>query len=88
MDETNTTALQRAEKLVGVPAIAEACGISVQAVYKWMKKGQAPAERCEAISRLTEGRVTVLELLPPSLRAAVAPSRPVRQAPSVAGAKQ
>lgn len=74
MDNTNTSALQRAADQVGVPAIANACSISVQAVYKWLRKGQAPAERCEAISRITGGRIAVLDLLPPALRAAVAPA--------------
>ena len=73
MDKTNATALQRAADQVGVPAIANACGISVQAVYKWLRKGQAPAERCEAISKVTGEHISVLELLPPSLRAAVTP---------------
>lgn len=73
MDKTNSTAIQRAADLVGVPAIANACGISVQAVYKWLHKGQAPAERCEAISRATDGQVSTIDLLPPSLRAMVAP---------------
>jgi DNA-binding transcriptional regulator YdaS (Cro superfamily) len=73
MDKTNTSAIQRAADEVGVPAIANACGISVQAVYKWVRKGQAPAERCEAISRATGGRVPTIDLLPASLRAAVLP---------------
>lgn len=73
MDKTNTTAIQRAADEIGVPAIAGACGISVQAVYKWLHKGQAPAERCEAISRATGGRVSTFELLPAALRAMVAP---------------
>lgn len=88
MEETNKSALQRAADAVGVPAIAEACGISVQAVYKWLRKGQAPAERCDAISRATGGRVTALDLLPPSLRAAVAPTRLGRSQPSVSGLKE
>jgi DNA-binding transcriptional regulator YdaS (Cro superfamily) len=72
MDETKTTAIQRAADDVGVPAIARACRISAQAVYKWLKKGQAPTGRCEAISRATGGRVSTFDLLPPSLRAVVA----------------
>jgi len=71
MDMTNTSAIQRAADQVGVPAIANACGISVQAVYKWLRKGQAPAERCEAISRVTGGRVSTFDLLPAALRAVV-----------------
>lgn len=73
MEQTNTSAIQRAADHIGVPAIAGACGISVQAVYKWIRKGQAPAERCEAISRATGWRIPTLDLLPPSLRSAVAP---------------
>jgi len=71
MEETKNSALQRAAGLVGVPAIANACGISVQAVYKWLRKGQAPTDRCEAISLATGGRVSTFELLPASLRAVV-----------------
>jgi DNA-binding transcriptional regulator YdaS (Cro superfamily) len=71
MDKTNTTALQRAVKLVGAPAIARSCGISRQSVYKWLRKGYPPVERCEAVEQATGGRITRFDLLPPTFSRAV-----------------
>lgn len=84
MDKTNTSAIQRAADLVGVPAIAAAFEISPQAVYKWVRRGQAPAERCEAISHVTAGRVSTFDLLPAALRSVAASAAP----PSVSDAPQ
>lgn len=87
MDTTTLSAIERAADMVGVPAIAAECGgISVQAVYKWIKKRQAPTDRCGAVSRATGGRVPVVDLLPPVLRADLAPvasRRGTRQLPRV-----
>ena len=71
MDKTNATAIQRAADQVGVPRLANACGISVQAVYKWIKKGYPPVERCEAIERATGGKISRFDLLPPTFSGAV-----------------
>jgi DNA-binding transcriptional regulator YdaS (Cro superfamily) len=90
MNEDNKTAIQRAADLVGAPHIAKACGTSRQAVYKWLRRGQAPTERCEAIERATGGRVSRFELLSPAVKAvltAPSPRRPARQRASVANLK-
>lgn len=50
-------------KMVGAQEIAEACDVSVQAVYKWARK-QVPAERCPSIEQLTKGKIRCADLRP------------------------
>lgn len=65
METTTSTPLAQAATVVGgMPAIAKACGVTVQAVHKWMKLGRPPAERCIEIERLTKGAVTRYQLRP------------------------
>lgn len=49
----------------GVAQLAKACKVSGVAVYKWLKKGHPPIERCQAIERAVQGKVTRFDLLPP-----------------------
>lgn len=44
--------------------MASALCISVQAVNKWIKKGEPPPERVLSIEKLVSGRVTRYELRP------------------------
>jgi DNA-binding transcriptional regulator YdaS (Cro superfamily) len=59
------TPIERAAKAAGgVDKLAEACGVSVQAVYKWLKQGHPPVKRCVDIERAAEGAVNRFDLLP------------------------
>jgi DNA-binding transcriptional regulator YdaS (Cro superfamily) len=56
-------AIQRAiESVGGLKALADVCGVTPQAVFKW-RKG-VPAERCPAIERATNGQVRCEDLRP------------------------
>lgn len=67
MDTRNKSPIERAAELAGgAPKLADACGVSFQAVYKWIKKGYPPVERCEAIETAVHGQVTRFDLLPPN----------------------
>jgi DNA-binding transcriptional regulator YdaS (Cro superfamily) len=69
MKPTTPTPLERAISLVGgVANLATACRVSVQAVYKWLKKGYPPVERCQAVEKAAGGRVTRFELLAPAFK--------------------
>lgn len=71
MNTQTTSAIEKAVAIAGgVAQLAEACGLSAQAVYKWIKKGYPPTDRCEAIERAVNGRVTRIDLLPPSFASA------------------
>lgn len=60
-----TTAIERACEIVGGQAeIARICDVTDQAVYKWVKKGFPPAERCISIEEATNSKVTRYELRP------------------------
>lgn len=48
----------------GAKALADQCGVSVQAVHKWMKAGRPPAERCLDIERCCARKITRYELRP------------------------
>ncbi|MGZ4872755.1 MAG: YdaS family helix-turn-helix protein [Candidatus Angelobacter sp.] len=61
--------LERAVGLAGgVANLATACRVSVQAVYKWLKKGYPPVERCEAVEKAVAGQVTRFDLLSPAFK--------------------
>lgn len=67
MDAKNPTPIERAVQIAGgaIP-LADACGVSFQAVYKWIKKGHPPTERCASVEAAVGGAVTRFELLPPT----------------------
>jgi DNA-binding transcriptional regulator YdaS (Cro superfamily) len=51
--ETDKTAIQQAAENVGGPsALARACGVSPQAVNKWLMK-QAPSKQCVRIESVS-----------------------------------
>ena len=65
METTTSSSLAQAATVAGgIPAIAKACGVTVQAVHKWMKLGRPPAERCLEIERLINGAITRYQLRP------------------------
>lgn len=67
MNTQTTSAIEKAAALAGgVAQLACACGVSVQAVYKWLKKGHPPTDRCEDIELAVKGKVTRFDLLPPT----------------------
>ena len=67
MDAKNLTPIERAVQIAGGAApLADACGVSFQAVYKWIKKGHPPTERCASVEAAVGGAVTRFELLPPT----------------------
>jgi DNA-binding transcriptional regulator YdaS (Cro superfamily) len=69
MKSKTPTPLERAVGLAGgVASLATACRVSVQAVYKWLKKGYPPVERCQAIEKAAAGQVTRVELLAPAFK--------------------
>lgn len=66
MNTQTTSAIEKAAAIAGgVAQLAEACGVSAQAVYKWLKKGHPPTERCEDIEIAVRGKVSRFDLLPP-----------------------
>ncbi len=61
------SSLQQAIDHVGSQtALARATGVVQQQVWNWLNrdKGRTPPDRCPAIERATEGRVTCEELRP------------------------
>lgn len=68
MTNERKSAIQRAADLISVAKLAAACGVSEQAVYKWLKKGYPPANRCPDIEAAVGGRVSRFDLLPPKFQ--------------------
>lgn len=67
MNKHTTSAIERAVTLVdGVANLADACGVSAQAVYKWIKKGYPPTYRCADVELAVGGKISRLDLLPAS----------------------
>lgn len=65
MSDKTTSAIERAiEEVGGQVAMAERLNISPQAVNKWARKKQAPADRCLEIEKATAGKVTRYQLRP------------------------
>ena len=57
--------LQQAIELVGDQnQMAEICGVTRQAVYKWVKAGRPPAHQCRTIEAATGALVTRYQLRP------------------------
>lgn len=75
MSTQTTSPIQRAADLVGVAVIARACDVSMQAVYKWIKKGHPPTDRCEAVEKAVGGKVSRFDLLPPNFGTRTARTR-------------
>ena len=50
--------------MVGLSPLAEACGVTYQAVRKWEMSGAPPAERVFSIFRATRGAVVPNDLRP------------------------
>lgn len=81
MTKHNTSAIKQAVTLAdGVSNLAGACGVSMQAVYKWIKKGHPPTDRCEAVELATGGKISRFDLLPPTFNK---PPRPPRRKPFI-----
>lgn len=58
-------ALRRAFRAIGSQAaLAEICGVTAQAITKWVRSGKAPAKHCIPIEIATGGAVTRYELRP------------------------
>lgn len=58
------SAIQQAIEIMGGQSkLADAVGISPMAVNKWIKN-RVPAERCAAVEKATEGKVTRQQLRP------------------------
>lgn len=65
MTKHTTSAIEKAASLVGgVANLADACGVSAQAVYKWLKKGHPPTNRCEVVESAVDGKISRFDLLP------------------------
>lgn len=61
---TYQKAVHKAARLCKGPSrLARACGVTPQAVAKWLKN-KVPGERCLAVEMATHGRVTRYELRP------------------------
>lgn len=82
MSTHTTTGIERATSLTSVAHIASACGVSVQAVYKWIKKGHPPADRCVQVESAVGGKVSRFDLLPPTF-STTPPRRGGRTRPKV-----
>tara|TARA_R110000765_G_C18753658_1_gene588205 strand:+ start:589 stop:786 length:198 start_codon:yes stop_codon:yes gene_type:complete len=57
--------IKKAVKAAGnMSKLARACGVTPQAVRKWVVRGQIPAEQVLNVEKATEMRVTRYELRP------------------------
>lgn len=84
MTTHTTSAIEMAVALSdGVANLAEACGVSAQAVYKWIKKGYPPTKRCAAVELAVGGKVSRFDLLPPPFMAAKRTIRAVEPPPAI-----
>lgn len=64
MDNINLTPIKKAAEIMGgLSNLAACCGVTPQAVFKWINK-RAPADRCIQIETATKGQVTRYELRP------------------------
>lgn len=65
MENIEITPIQKVLNIAGgVSAISDELNISVQAIYKWVKKNKAPANRCIELESLVKQKVTRYELRP------------------------
>jgi DNA-binding transcriptional regulator YdaS (Cro superfamily) len=64
MENTNLSISNAVEIVGGKSALATLCGVTPQAVFKWVDKNKAPADRCIQIEKLTKGKVTRYDLRP------------------------
>ena len=69
MEKIHTSPLHEAVYILdGVKNMARECKVSLNAVYKWLRKGYPPLGRCEAIEAAVGGKITRYELLSPSFK--------------------
>ena len=64
MENTKLSISNATEMLGGMSALASLCEVTPQAVFKWVKKNKAPADRCIQIEKATNGKVTRYDLRP------------------------
>lgn len=65
MENINQSSISKAAEIVGgISSLAALCKVSPPAVFKWVKKNQAPANRCIDIENVTNGLVTRYDLRP------------------------
>lgn len=65
MDTTNENPVRHAVDLLGGVAPTSArFGISLNAVYKWVRRGEVPAARCRDLEKALRRRVTRYALNP------------------------
>jgi DNA-binding transcriptional regulator YdaS (Cro superfamily) len=70
--------IEKAVSLAGGTAkLAQACGVTQQAVYKWLNCGHPPVERCVAIEQAVSGKVSRFDLLPAEFQSA--PAKRIRK---------
>ena len=63
----------------GVSILADACGVSPQAVYKWLRAGNPPSlSRCMQVEQAVAGQITWSDLLTGAF--AATPHKPKGQA--------
>lgn len=65
--DTNLTPspIEQAAKFAGgVSSLAELIGVSPQAVYKWIRNGRAPVDRCISVETAVKGKVSRRLLCP------------------------
>lgn len=74
----NISALVAWIEVNGLGQLATDCGVSYQAIQKWIRKKRVPAERARAIESATQGRVTRYQLRPDIFGSA--PSSDLREA--------
>lgn len=65
MDNTQKSFISKAAEIVGgISSLASICEVSPPAVFKWIEKNRAPADRCIQIEKATKGQVTRYQLRP------------------------
>jgi DNA-binding transcriptional regulator YdaS (Cro superfamily) len=65
MNTKENTPIQLAAELSGgISSLASFCEVSPPAVFKWIEKNRAPADRCIQIEKATKGKITRYQLRP------------------------
>ena len=52
------------EGIKSITVLAEAMGISAQAIYRWIENERIPQAKVRALVELSQGRVTLEEIVP------------------------
>jgi len=83
MDTKTPSPIEKAAAIAGCVAnLAQKCGVTPQAVYKWIAQGYPPSERCVEVESAVQGQVSRFDLLPPEFHASAdyaAPEKPPTQ---------